>query len=82
MGVSHAILTLAELGFLNLVVCPYVLEEAERNIKGKLAEGLSRYQEMIGNIRWEIIPDPGDDLVKPWLTLIVPKDAPISYRRQ
>lgn len=35
-GASRAILILAEVGLFRLVVCPYVLQEVERNLRKKL----------------------------------------------
>jgi predicted nucleic acid-binding protein len=77
VGASHAILALAELGLLRPVVCPYVVDEAERNIARKTPEALPRYIEMRANIPWEIIPDPPSDQVAMWIGIIVAKDAPV-----
>lgn len=77
VGASHAIMALAELGLLRPVVCPYVMDEAERNIQRKTPEAVPRYREVRANIAWELVPDPTLDQVKTWIGVIVPKDAPV-----
>lgn len=77
MGASHAIMALAELGLLCPVVCPYVMDEAERNIQRKTPEALPRYREVRANISWELVSDPTPDQVRTWISVIVPKDAPV-----
>lgn len=77
VGASHAILALAELGLLRPVVCPYVIDEVERNIKHKTPEALPRYVEMRANIQWEVVLDPTSENVAAWIGIIVPKDAPV-----
>jgi predicted nucleic acid-binding protein len=77
VGASHAILALAELGLLVPVACPYVLDEAERNIQRKTPEALPRYRDVQANITWELHPDPSPEQVRPWLDVIVAKDAPV-----
>lgn len=77
VGASHAILALTELGLLVPVACPYILDEAERNIQRKTPEAVPRYREVQANITWELHPDPSDEQVRPWLDVIVAKDAPV-----
>jgi predicted nucleic acid-binding protein len=77
VGASHAIMALAELGLLRPVVCPYVMDEAERNIQRKTPEALPRYREVQANIPWELIPDPDLEQVRTWIGVIVAKDAPV-----
>jgi predicted nucleic acid-binding protein len=77
VGASHAILALAELGLLRPVVCPYVIDEAERNLQRKIPEALPRYREVQASIPWELVPDPTREQVKPWIGLIIAKDAPV-----
>jgi len=77
VGASHAILALAELGLLRPVVCPYVLDEAARNIERKTPEAVSRYQDVQNNIAWELLADPTPQQVQLWLEVIVAKDAPV-----
>jgi len=77
VGASHAIMALAELGLLRPVVCPYIMDEAERNIQRKTPEALSRYREVQTNIPWEWVSDPTLDQVRAWIDVIVAKDAPV-----
>ncbi len=77
VGASHAIMALAELGLLRPVACPYVMDEAERNIQRKTPEALPRYREVQANIPWELVPDPTPEQVKMWVGVIVSKDAPV-----
>lgn len=76
-GASHAVLVLAEIGMLQLIACPYVLDEVERNLRAKAPDALPRYHETMRNIRWEIVSDPSIDEVKIWLPTIRAKDAPV-----
>lgn len=77
VGASHAILALADLGLLRPVVCPYVLDEAARNIERKTPEAMSRYRDVQNNIAWELYSDPTLEQVQPGLDVIVAKDAPV-----
>lgn len=76
-GASHALLVLAEIGLLRAVACPYVLEEAERNIQNKLPRGMERFHQLKTSIHWEIVGDAEDDAVAVWLNVIRAKDAPV-----
>lgn len=77
VGTSHALLVLAEIGLVTAVVCPYVLEEVQRNIEHKLPGGADRFQQMKTSIHWEIVPDASDQAVAIWLPVIRAKDAPV-----
>lgn len=77
VGASHAIMALTELGLLRPIVCPYIMDEAERNIQRKTPEALPRYRQVQANIPWEYVPDPAPEQVKPWIGVIVAKDAPV-----
>lgn len=76
-GASRAILMLAEIGLVQLVVSRYVLDECERNLRLKLPAGLPVFAELLSVARVEIIEDPPDQDVAPYLALIEPGDAPI-----
>lgn len=76
-GASHALLVLAEIGLLRPVICPYVMNEAERNIQNKLPRGLERFQQLKTSIHWEMVNDANDEAVTEWLGVIRPKDAPV-----
>ncbi len=74
---SHAVLVLGELGLLRLIACPYILVEAERNVKKKTPVALPRYQDVMTNINWEIVPNPSKAEVLMWSQFILDKDAPV-----
>jgi predicted nucleic acid-binding protein len=76
-GASNALLIIGEIGLLRIVTCPYVIDEVERNITLKAPELRNRYQELIRNGQWEISLDPSIEEVRPWVTVIRPKDAPV-----
>ncbi len=76
-GGSHALLVLAEIGLIRAVICPYVFEEAARNIQAKLPKAIPIFELLKANIHWETVPDAADAEILPWLTVIRPKDAPV-----
>lgn len=76
-GASHAILTLAELGLIRLVGCPYILKEVERNLAKKVPEFLPAYRRLIVNLNWQMVEDPVAEDVSAWLDLVQAKDAPV-----
>ena len=76
-GAAHALLVLCEIGLFRPVVCPYVIDEVERNLHKKLPESLARFKELEANIAWEIVPDPEIQNILPWVRVILAKDAPV-----
>jgi predicted nucleic acid-binding protein len=76
-GASHAILSLAEMGMIKLIVSRQVLDEAERNLRHKLPDGLPILAEWLTYINPTILPDPQPDEFERWFSLIEEKDAPI-----
>jgi predicted nucleic acid-binding protein len=76
-GASRAVLMLAEVGLFRLVVCPQVLDEAERNLRRKLPQSLPIFTEIMAVLNLEIVPDPSPAAYERWLDLIEAKDAPI-----
>ncbi|MCC6616791.1 MAG: PIN domain-containing protein [Anaerolineae bacterium] len=76
-GASNALLTLCEMGLLRPVVCPYVINETERNLANKLLRAMPDYQQLKAKIDWEIVADPDSEAVASWLDVITPKDAPV-----
>jgi predicted nucleic acid-binding protein len=76
-GASHAILSLAELGLIRLVGCPYILTEVERNLAEKVPEFLPAYRRLMVNLNWQMVEDPAAGDVSPWLDLVPAKDAPV-----
>lgn len=76
-GASYAVLMLASLGLLRLVIAPYLIDEIERNLTKKLPDVLERYDTFKMQVQWEILPDPPDEAVIPWLRIVPMKDAPV-----
>jgi predicted nucleic acid-binding protein len=76
-GASYAVLMLASLQLLQLVVCPYLVEEMDRNIAKKLPVVLPRYDAFKTQVQWEVMADPPDDAVANWLDIVPAKDAPV-----
>ncbi len=76
-GASRALLTLAELGLITLVTCPYIQDETRRNLALKLPDALPYFDNLQDSIPWETVEDPTSDEVKPWLHVIKAKDAPV-----
>ncbi len=70
-------MTLAELGLITLVTCPYVQEEVQRNLTLKLPGAVPYFERLRESIPWEALDDPAPDEVDLWLEVIEPKDAPI-----
>lgn len=76
-GASRAVLILAEVGLFRLVVCPQVLDEAERNLRRKLPQALPLFAEIMAALNLVIVPDPPPAAYERWLDIIEAKDAPI-----
>lgn len=76
-GASHIVLVLAEIGLLDAVVSPYVVEEVSRNVTKLSSQAVPRFQALLQNMQWEMTSDPDDEAVKLWLPLIRAKDAPV-----
>lgn len=76
-GASYALLLLAELGFVRLIICPYIRKETERNLTAKVPEILPLYHQFTARISWEVVADPSSTEVLPLISVIPPKDAPV-----
>jgi predicted nucleic acid-binding protein len=76
-GASRAVLMLAEIGLFRLIVCPQILDEAERNLRQKLPRALPVFTEIMAILDLEIVPDPPLTAYQRWLNIIEAKDAPI-----
>jgi predicted nucleic acid-binding protein len=50
-GASRAVLTLAELGFLKVVISQLVLEESQRNLAKKLPAALPVFTQLLATIQ-------------------------------
>lgn len=76
-GASRALLTLAELGLITLITCPYVQEETRRNLALKLPDALPYFDNLHDSIPWEQVDDPPQEAVETWMQIIREKDAPV-----
>jgi predicted nucleic acid-binding protein len=76
-GASGAVLLLAEVGLFRLVVSRQVLDEAERNLRKKLPQGLPVFAELLATVDLDIVPDPEPSTWQRWQGIIEIKDAPI-----
>ncbi|RMF35948.1 MAG: PIN domain-containing protein [Chloroflexi bacterium] len=76
-GASRAVLVMAEIGLYRLVVCRQVLDEAERNLQKKLPAALPIFAQLMEAIAPEVAPDPSQEEVIRWQSVIEAKDAPI-----
>jgi predicted nucleic acid-binding protein len=76
-GASRAVLMLAEVGLFQLIVCPQVVTETERNLRQKLPHALPVFAEIMAILNLEIVADPPLASYQRWFTIIEPKDAPI-----
>ena len=76
-GASRVILVLAEVGLVKPVVCPYVLQEVERNLAKKLPALLPLYRQLLERLPFEIVDNPPPPEVQRWTAVIAPKDAPV-----
>jgi len=68
---------MAEIGLYQLVVCRQVLDEAERNLRKKLPAALPIFAQLMEAIAPEVAPDPSQEEVIRWQSVIEAKDAPI-----
>ncbi|MCX7593516.1 MAG: PIN domain-containing protein [Fischerella sp.] len=74
---SRAVLTMAEIGLFQLIVCEQVLEECQRNLSKKLPAALPIFTQLLTAINPEIQPNPPLAESTGWTTVIEAKDAPI-----
>ncbi|MCS6936502.1 MAG: PIN domain-containing protein [Candidatus Bipolaricaulota bacterium] len=70
---SYILLQLAELTLIEGVICPYVREEVERNLKQKLPQGLPIFQALVQTALKEV-PDPPAEFLREWAGRADPKD--------
>lgn len=76
-GASHAIIVLAEIGFIRPLVSSQVLEEVERNLKAKTPRALPYFDQLAAALNWEIAPEPTAEAIAACARASAPKDAPI-----
>jgi len=73
---SHILLQLAELTLIEGLICPYVREEAERNLQEKLPQGLSVFRALVGTALREV-PDPTAEELLPFQGRAEEEDVPV-----
>ncbi len=73
---SYILLQLAELTLIEGLICPYVREEAERNLKKKLPQALPVFRALLKAAVREV-PDPTAPAMKPYSGRAHPKDLPV-----
>lgn len=73
---SYILLKLAELTLIEGIICPYVREEAERNLQAKLPGALPIFRVVMQTALKEL-PDPAAYLLKQWAGRADPKDVPV-----
>ncbi len=77
-GASRALLALAELGLVQLTLCPYILHEVEESLRWKQPLSLDPFRRVANATNWIVQPDPSVAEVARWLKVVAdPKDAPI-----
>lgn len=73
---SYILLQLAELTLIEGIICPYVREEVERNLKEKLPHSLPVFRMLVQTALIEVSDPPADSLKK-WAGRADPKDLPV-----
>jgi predicted nucleic acid-binding protein len=73
---SYILLKLAELTLIEGIICPYVREEAERNLQAKLPGALPIFQVLMKTALKEL-PDPSAYLLKRFAGKADRKDIPV-----
>lgn len=73
---SYILLQLAELTLVRGIICPYVREEAERNLQKKLPQALPVFRALVRTALHEV-PDPPLDSLQTWAGRADPKDLPV-----
>lgn len=73
---SYILLQLAELTLIEGLICPYVREEVERNLKEKLPQALPVFRALIKTALREV-PDPSREELTRWEGRADPKDLPV-----
>lgn len=73
---SYILLQLSELTLIEGLICPYVREEAERNLKGKLPQALPVFRALLRTALREV-PDPPEGSLRRWAGRADPEDLPV-----
>jgi predicted nucleic acid-binding protein len=75
-GASYILLQLAELTLLEGIICPYVRQEAERNLREKLPQALPAFRALV-RTALEEVPDPPPVSLEQFAGRAHPKDLPV-----
>ncbi|MCH7613693.1 MAG: PIN domain-containing protein [Candidatus Marinimicrobia bacterium] len=75
-GASFLLLQLSELGFINGIISPQVIEESKRNIQKKLPSALALFNNIIKMCHLELVSPTNEEIQKA-LTFADKKDVPI-----
>jgi len=78
MSSQAKVLTLCQLGLLRPITSDYLIDETERILSEKSPRLLPTFERLQTRINWEFVPEPDDDEVSKWKTLVPENDAPIS----
>lgn len=73
---SYILLQLAELTLIEGLICPYVREEVERNLRIKLPQALPVFRALMRTALKEV-SDPSADSLKRWTGRADAKDLPV-----
>ncbi len=73
---SHILLQLAELTLIEGLICPYVREEAERNLQEKLPQGLPVFRALLRTVLREV-PDPTKEELAAYEGRAEAEDVPV-----
>ena len=73
---SHILLQLAELTLIEGLICPYVREEAERNLQEKLPQGLPVFRALLRTALREV-PDPTKEELAAYEGRAEAEDVPV-----
>jgi hypothetical protein len=73
---SYILLQLAELTLIEGLICPYVREKAERNLKEKLPSALPAFKALLQTALREV-PDPPKGSLNRWVGRADPQDLPV-----
>ena len=76
-GASHSIVSLAEMGLLNVHITPYVTMEVERNLHRRLPKGVPLLNQFLEKGTLILNNNPALEACKVWSHVIEEKDTPI-----
>jgi predicted nucleic acid-binding protein len=75
----HEVILAGLRGTFQLVLCPYVIRQAERVLQRRFPAHLERFAEFLAQTAWEIVPDPSPEDVARHIDLVRDvTDVPIA----